>query len=173
MGRNVSVQPLLHIGRKLLPVGVASAESGAERRGAARRCGVPNGLVARITDVLWSAGDGEDRRRLAIVKEVVGILELLLPGALTVASRELDVIEGELVLNDRLFSVKERQDLVAFLNLSLVGGDRDNLTPLEALLDDPVTAVVRVRLRVSVLKLLEGRVCCGARSNRFRHFNFN
>ena len=161
---DVSVEPFVHIAGQLVPVAVTSAHRGAERVGAASAAGVPDGLVAHVADVLGSAAHSDHLRGLSVHLEVVDLNKELLPGAFVGASFGLDIIKGHVTVDDRLLTVEQSEDLVSLENLGLVGGDRDDLAPLQSFLQNPLFAVLHVLVGVAILELHESRrsrgSCC-------------
>ena len=81
------------------------------------------------TNVLWSLDNSDDiftcHLRLCIwAGEVI-------PLALLWEMMEFEIIESELVLSDWLVTIEHCHDIVTLFNVSLVHGDRKELTSLE------------------------------------------
>ena len=170
MWGDVAAEPLVDLLSESVPVAVASVDERGVA-GLAKLRGEPGGLAAGVADVLGCARDANH------VDGALGLqggqpLELLVPLLLVVEGVKLEVDEGGIARDDRLFAVEESQDVVAFLDVGLVGRDGKYLTAGELLLADPRLHAAGVRQSVPTLDDLGGGVCRRPRLPSSCHFNF-
>lgn len=170
MWRDVAAEPLVDLLRESIPVAVAAVD---ERRvaGLAKLRGEPGGLAAGVADILGCARDANH------VDGALGLqggesLELLVPGLLVVEGVKLEVDEGGIARDDRLFAVEESENVVALLDVGLVGRNGKYLAAGELLLADPGLHGAGVSQSVPTFDDLGGGVCRRPRLPSSCHFNF-
>jgi len=172
MGRNVRVQPVLAVTCKSFPVSVATLNALGSLVVIDLAVGVPGGLAAGVSDVLGGAGES-DQIDIPGSNGRVSRLQLLFPGLDVVEHIKLDGVEGLLVLVDGLLAVVESKDVVAILDVSLVGRDRNDLVSLQLFNPDEILQILSVLAGIAAAEDLD--VCLDLRPSlafSCDHFNF-
>lgn len=172
MRRNVRVQPVLGVNGKSFPVAVTTLNAHGSLVATDLAVGVPSSLAAGVSDVLGGAGK-RDQIDVAGSNEGVGGLDLLFPGLDVVEHIKLDGVEGLLVPVNGLLAVVKSKDVVAILDVSLVGRDREDLVSLKLLLPDESLQILSVLAGISAAEDLD--VCLDLRPSLALccdHFNF-
>ena len=128
-------------------------------------------MAAGVADVLGCARDANH------VDGALGLesgepLHLLVPLLLVVEGVKLEVDEGGVARDDRLFAVEESKDVVALLDVGLVGRDGKYLAAGKLLLADPGLHGAGVRQSVPTFDDLGGGVCRRPRLPSSCHFKF-
>lgn len=92
---------------------------------------------------------------------------MTIPRPLVVERVKLDVVERGSAVHNGEVAIEECQHLVAFLNISLVGSDGNNLVPSQLLFTDPCLQVARVSRRIGPSK--DNAVSVGVRPSVLSH----
>ena len=133
----VFVEPLQGVLCESLPVCISTADEMSGRCRIAHLIGVPHGLASGVSNVLGRARDCYDIRLVLVDLDGVDGSLLLLPRMLVLETIELDVVKWIGAVYNGFLAIKECRNLLAILNIVLVGGDGDDLVPCDVIFSDP------------------------------------